>query len=198
MYHPKEVFKFCPRCGSENFMSSGARSFKCSDCKFQYYINSSAAAAALIVNQQNELLLTVRAFEPNKGMLDLPGGFVDPGETVETTLIREIKEELNLDITELSYFTSFPNEYPFAGLIVFTIDLAFICKVDDFSNIKCADDVINYLFVTKENTDYSKIGGKSIKDIVKCFWEYYSSSSSTSNSPSSSNMLLKSSSSELK
>ena len=170
MNPPKEVFKFCPRCGSGSFINDSFRSFRCSDCGFQYYINSSAAVAAIIFNEKKELLLTVRAFEPNKGMLDLPGGFVDPGENAEETLIREIKEELNLDIVELSYFASFPNEYPFSGLTVSTLDLAFICRINDFSKIKCADDVSGYLFVTKENIDYSKIGGESIKKIINQFW----------------------------
>ena len=169
MYYPKDVFKFCPRCGSENFIFNAPRAFKCADCGFQYYINSAAAVAALITNEKNELLLTVRAFEPDKGMLDLPGGFIDPGETAENTLIREIKEELNLDISEFSYLISFPNEYLFSGLIVNTIDFAFICKVNDFSKILCADDVADFVFVTKENIDYSKIGGSSIKKIVKKF-----------------------------
>jgi len=163
-------FKFCPRCGSPDFIFNPHRSFKCKDCGFHYYINSAAAVAALIVNEKHELLLTVRAFEPNKGMLDLPGGFVDPGETAEETLIREIKEELNLDITDFSYFISFPNEYPFSGIVVHTIDLAFICKVKDFSDIRIADDVTGYIFVSKEDIDYSKIGGKSIKKIIKRFF----------------------------
>jgi len=170
MHYPKDIFKFCLRCGSGNFINNTFRSFECADCGFQYYVNSSAAVAAIIVNENNELLLAVRAFEPQKGMLDLPGGFVDPGESAEETIIREIKEELNLDIEEVTYFTSFPNEYLFSGLTVFTLDLAFICKVTDFSKIKCADDVSDYLFVTKENIDYSKIGGESIKRILKIFF----------------------------
>ena len=169
MLQSLKIFKFCPRCGSVNFIPNSWKSFKCSDCGFHYFINSAAAAAAIIVNEKNELLLTVRAFEPDKGMLDLPGGFVDPGESVEEALIREIKEELNLDISELSYFTSFPNEYPFSGLVVNTIDLAFVCKVNDFSKIKVADDVTGFVFVTKNNIDYTKIGGASIKKIVKEF-----------------------------
>jgi mutator protein MutT len=172
-----KTFKYCPRCGSINFVPDTWRSFKCRDCGFHFYINSSAAVAAIIVNEKNELLLTKRAFEPDKGMLDLPGGFVDPGETAENALIREIKEELNLDIVELSYYISFPNEYPFSGLIVNTIDLAFICKVKDFSNIRIADDVADYVFVTKDNIDYSKIGGSSIKKIVSQFLEYHTPSS---------------------
>ena len=169
MHHPIEVFKYCPRCGSSGFMPDSSRSLKCDNCGFRFFVNSSAAVAALIVNNKNELLLTTRAFEPCKGMLDLPGGFVDPGETIEESLYREIKEELNLNIQEVTYISSFPNEYLFSGLTVFTIDLAFICKVADFSTIQCGDDVTGFVFISPENIDYSKIGGASIRKIVKNF-----------------------------
>ena len=86
----------------------------CEDCKFQYYINNSAAVACLIFNSQGEVLLTRRAIDPNKGMLDLPGGFVEPLETAEEAVIREIKEELGLQITKMTYLVSFPNLYPFS------------------------------------------------------------------------------------
>ena len=169
MHHPIEVFKYCPRCGSSEFISDSSRSLKCNKCGFRFFVNSSAAVAALIMNDNNELLFTVRAFEPCKGMLDLPGGFIDPGETIEESLFREVKEELDLDIKEASYLYSFPNEYLFSGLTVFTIDLAFVCKVTNFSNIRCADDVTDFLFLLPDNIDYSKIGGDSIRKIVKYF-----------------------------
>ena len=171
MYHPIEVFKYCPCCGSSEFVPDSSRSLKCAGCGFRFFVNSSAAVAALIVNDKNELLFTVRAFEPCKGMLDLPGGFVDPGETVEEALHREIKEELNIDIQDVIYINSFPNEYLFSGLTVFTIDLAFVCKVTDFSTIRCGDDVAGFIFISPENVDYSKIGGDSIRKIVKCFFD---------------------------
>ena len=167
--NPIKVFKYCPRCGSMEFISDSFKSLKCNKCGLHFFVNSSAAVAALITNDKNELLFTVRAFEPCKGMLDLPGGFVDPGETVEDSLYREIKEELNLDIQEVSYFSSFPNEYLFSGLTVFTIDLAMICKVTDFSTIRSADDVADFIFISPDNIDYSRIGGDSIRKIVKRF-----------------------------
>ena len=165
-------FRFCPRCGSDEFDKFCFKSFKCKNCGFHYYINSAAAVAAIIFNEKGELLLTVRAFEPAKGMLDLPGGFVDPGESAEETLSREIKEELNLDITEFSYFISFPNEYLFSGLTVHTIDFAFVCKVKNISDMRTADDVVGYVFVTKDNIEYSKIGGDSIKKIIRLFFTH--------------------------
>ena len=80
----------------------------------------------MIVNDKGEILFTKRSVDPHKGMLDLPGGFVDIMESAENALVREIKEELNLNIEHFQYFMSSPNEYIFGGLSVFTLDLAYI------------------------------------------------------------------------
>ena len=104
-------------------------------------------------------------------MLDLPGGFVDPLERVEEALRREIKEELNLEITSLTYLTSFPNEYIFSGFSVFTTDLAFVCQATGWENMHIQDDISDVVFVTKENIDWNNISANSIKNIIKTHWK---------------------------
>jgi len=81
------------------------------------YLNCAAAAIALIFSPANNLLVTRRKYDPAKGMLDFPGGFADPGETIEECLIREVKEELNLDMEKLTYICSYPNTYQFKKVI---------------------------------------------------------------------------------
>jgi ADP-ribose pyrophosphatase YjhB (NUDIX family) len=102
-------------------------------------------------------------------MLDLPGGFVDVMETAENAIEREIREELNLDIKEMKYFMSFPNEYVFGGLSVFTTDLAFVCQVESFKNIKAEDDISSFEFYKPGDIPLDEIGSVSIKEIVKSF-----------------------------
>jgi NADH pyrophosphatase NudC (nudix superfamily) len=167
MTKPSEVIKYCPRCGSSQFVFQDDNSFKCESCDFHLFINSAAAVAAIIENEENEILLTIRAKEPEKGLLDLPGGFVDPGETAEEALKREIKEELNLQIEEFEYLTSFPNEYVFSGYSVYTLDIAFKCKIKDLSKLSVKDDVAGYQFLSYDEIDIKKIGLKSIRNIVK-------------------------------
>lgn len=166
---PEKVIRFCPKCGSSKFLYKEDNSFLCSRCQFHLYINASAAVAALIVNKERELLLTRRAVDPDKGMLDLPGGFVDVMETAEYAVKREIKEELDLEIKEMNYFMSYPNEYIFGGISVFTIDLAYICQIDSFNGITAMDDISAFEFYKPECIPFEEIGSVSMREIVKVF-----------------------------
>jgi NAD+ diphosphatase len=165
--HPVNVLKFCPRCGSAHFPATGNRSFKCNDCGFNYYANSSAAVAVLLFNPIGELLLTRRAIEPHLGKLDLPGGFIDPMESAEQAAVREIQEELGIQIHSLKYFGSYPNEYIFSGFSVFTLDLAFLAKTERWHQMTAMDDVASFEFHKPENVDFEELPSISMKNIIK-------------------------------
>ncbi|WP_372754921.1 NUDIX domain-containing protein [Labilibaculum sp.] len=167
--YPQKVVRHCPHCGTSEFHYKKDNSFLCESCNFHWYVNASAAVAALIVNEKGEIMLTRRAVNPDKGRLDLPGGFVDVLETAEQALCREIKEELDVEITEFSYFMSCPNEYVYGGLTVFTLDLAYICKIKSFSNLRAKDDISGFEFYPPEKIPYEEIGSQSMKSIVRSF-----------------------------
>ncbi len=170
--HPLNVLKFCPKCGSAAFKKSCERSLKCEACNFHFFINSAAAVAVLIVNGDNKLLLTTRAANPHKGMLDLPGGFVDDGETAEDAVKRELKEELGIHMIEkIEYLYSEPNEYVFSNYSVFTTDLVFKVELAFYDYLTAKDDVSDYHYYSKSEVDYDKIPLSSIKKIVKRFFE---------------------------
>ncbi|MFQ3578983.1 MAG: NUDIX domain-containing protein [Bacteroidales bacterium] len=164
-----DILKFCPRCGSNRFMEINNRARQCSDCAFILYINSAAAVVALICDPCGNVLFTVRKHNPGKGTLDLPGGFIDPGETAEIALKREIAEELNLNIVEYEYKESYPNTYLYGGMIYFTLDMLFLCKIESFESIKAADDVEEYKFLPLSTDLIPKIGLQSIKIIVETY-----------------------------
>ncbi len=166
MNHPLKAFEFCPRCGSKQFNINGERSRHCTNCNLTYYANASAATAAIIINKKKEILLTTRALNPAKGMLDLPGGFVDINETAEEALIREIKEELNLDINNPQYLFSLPNQYEFSNIIIHTLDLFFLVKINKNAIISTADDVASAQFFDLKHVNIENIGLQSIKTAI--------------------------------
>ncbi|MCX6239464.1 MAG: NUDIX domain-containing protein, partial [Bacteroidia bacterium] len=172
--HPGDVIKYCPRCGCNAFKTNDkGRSFNCEGCHFDYYINNSAAVACLIFNAEGKLLLARRAIEPGKGMLDLPGGFVEPKESAEAAVIREIKEELGVKVTNVAYLASFPNEYIYSGFSVFTVDLAFICTIDNLEAIFPADDVSEVEFIFPQDVKKEELCSESMANIISQYINKY-------------------------
>src|SRR5680860_1194356 len=169
--HPLNVVKFCPKCGSADFNVSGERSFICRHCGFQLYFNSSAAVAALVTDGNGKLMLVTRGVEPDYGKLDLPGGFVDPGETAENAVKRELFEELGLKVKSLSYTVSAPNEYVFSEFSVFTLDMAFKVIPETIEGLNAMDDILNFKFYSEAEINYDDIPAPSIKQFVKDFFK---------------------------
>jgi NAD+ diphosphatase len=165
-YNPSEIFRFCPKCGSPGFTPDTVKSLKCGSCGFRYFINMSASVAAVIRNNKSEVLFTVRKHDPAAGMLDLPGGFVDLGETAEEAILREIKEELNLKINKMEFVGTFTNKYIYGEIEYQTLDLVFNCFVESFHDIKVADDVSGYIFRDTKTVLPAEIGLASIKEIL--------------------------------
>ena len=162
-----DIFKYCPKCGSDKFEPNCIKSFQCNNCNFLFYLNSAAASAGLIFDNLNRLLVTVRKSDPGKGTFDLPGGFSDPDEKIEETIVREIKEELNLDIYDLKYFDSEPNHYFYNDVNYQTLDMIFLCKTKSFDNIIVNDDVADYKLIKISELDENLFGLSSIKNVIK-------------------------------
>ncbi len=170
---PRNVFKHCLRCGSDAVRYAENDSLHCEVCDFCYFVNSAAAVAVLITNERGELLLTRRALNPGKGKLDLPGGFVDIGETAEQAVTRELEEELNAKPRKIKYIRSYPNEYVYGGLTVYTLDMAFECEIVTFEKLKANDDVTEFAFYPLQNIDLEEIALGSIRTIVSDFIKKY-------------------------
>lgn len=124
---------------------------------------------ALIMDDKDRLLVTERSKAPGKGSLDLPGGFAEPGEGIDTCLKREIKEELNLEVVSLTYFASFPSTYPYKDVVYPITDMAFICQVDSFKNICAMDDVAGFSFIPITELKPEKFGMASARKTIESF-----------------------------
>ena len=163
MQHPLHQFIYCPKCGSNRFVEHNVKSKKCLDCGFVYYFNPSAAVVAVIENEKGEMLVAIRAKDPAKGTLDLPGGFVDMYETAEEAVAREVLEETSLKVVSTEYLFSIPNLYVYSGFEVQTVDLFFFFFINDFNNLNAKDDVAQLQFVARKNLHPADFGLVSIR-----------------------------------
>lgn len=149
-----EYVHHCPHCGSTS-INKKTNGIQCSDCDKELYFNVAAGAVSVILNNEDgQLLVTVRGNSPGKGMLDLPGGFVDPGESIEQAASREIQEELGVDIFDIQYFTSAPNTYVYKGVAYAVLDITLTATLQELPE-KGMDDVaaIKWMDIADLNPD---------------------------------------------
>lgn len=167
--HVLDKFRCCPKCGSSHFTVSSEKSKKCENCGFEYFLNPSAAVAAFILNSKGELLVERRKREPAKGMYDLPGGFADVGETAEEGVRREVEEETSLKVSEAKYLFSLPNVYRYSEFDVHTLDMFFLCKVSDETELQAADDAAECLWMAPADIHTELFGLRSVRQALHLF-----------------------------
>lgn len=155
-------YKFCPKCGSKADRKL-PNLLVCPNCSFNFYINPSPTNAVILENSKGEILLVKRKFEPKKGYLDLPGGFVEQGESLEESTIREAKEEIGIEISEVAYFKSYPDEYLYQGINIKTLGAVLTAQIADDAVPKPADDVEEVMFYKKDELPLEKIAFESIR-----------------------------------
>ena len=161
--HPLEKFEYCPLCGSHHFETNGATSKKCENCGFEYFMNPSASNVAIIKNVKGEILVERRKQEPAKGMLDLPGGFAQIGETSEEGVCREVMEETGLNVVSAQYLFSLPNFYLYSGIDIHTLDMFYLCEVEDDSALAAGDDAAECMWIKPEDIHTEQFGLRSVR-----------------------------------
>ena len=114
--------RFCGRCGIELKMKTTERAKECPQCGLLHFPRL-APAIIVLVERGNELLLArSRHFLP--GMYSVLAGFVEPGESLEEAVLREVKEEVGMDVKDIKYFGSQPWPFPHSLMIGFTATYA--------------------------------------------------------------------------
>lgn len=157
--------RFCPQCGQKTLSQCSAKQFVCTHCQFTYFHNP-AAAVMIAITVEDELLIAIRGREPGLGGWDLPGGFVDPDESLEQAAIREIQEELGITIDTLTYQGSFSNTYRYKEVEYKTCDTFFVCSLPSKPTLIAQDDVAEVLWVKKQDIELERFAFLSTQHAV--------------------------------
>ncbi len=129
--------QFCGRCGTPTERKSGERSRVCPACGQTHYPRLAPVAMALVRRGSELLLARSPHFPP--GMFSALAGFVEPGESIEECLVREVKEEVGVDVTNLRYFASQPWPFPHSLMVAFHCDYVSGEIVPQEGEIEAAD-----------------------------------------------------------
>ena len=132
----KNDFNMCPMCGSKNIKNVENRKWICPDCGFDLYCNVAAAVGVIIQDGEGNVLFEVRAKEPRKGFVAFPGGFVDQNEPAEAAVVRECREEIGAEVTNVKFLCSNPNTYQYKNIEYKTCDMFFTAELaGEFKNM---------------------------------------------------------------
>lgn len=164
------TYHHCPLCGAAySEKSYSDQKFHCAKCFYDFYISPKPCNGLLIENDQGEILLIKRKYDPDKGKWDVPGGFVDQNENLELSTIREAKEELGVDIKELKYLASYPDTYEYQKVTHHSLIFMMTAKIES-GEIKAQDDAEEYKFFSKDQLPWDNLAftfiTKALKDYL--------------------------------
>lgn len=112
----------CGRCGTQTQPVPGERARQCPACGLISYPRLSPAIIVLIERGEEILLARGHQFAP--GRFGIVAGFVEPGESLEEAVEREIREEVGMEVTNITYFGSQPWPFPHGIMIGFRAQYA--------------------------------------------------------------------------
>jgi NAD+ diphosphatase len=120
MVHWRETHRFCGRCGSPTQASDGGHVLRCSNeaCRSQQFPRIDPAVIVLVTDGERALLGRQASWPP--GRYSTIAGFVEPGESLEDAVIREVREETGVIVDSVDYHSSQPWPFPSSLMLGFT------------------------------------------------------------------------------
>jgi NAD+ diphosphatase len=115
LLHWRQRNKFCGVCGNACEVKSAGHAMQCTVCKTQHFPRTDPAVI-MLVHRNGKALLGHSTRFPRATMYSTLAGFVEPGETLEEAVRREVLEESGIVVGEVHYHSSQP--WPFPGNIM--------------------------------------------------------------------------------
>lgn len=113
---------FCGRCGAPSRVVHGGHVRRCTnpDCAAEHYPRTDPAVIVLVSSGDHCILGRQSRWRP--GMFSTLAGFVEPGESIEEAVAREVMEEVGVPVTRLRYHSSQPWPFPSSLMLGFTAE----------------------------------------------------------------------------
>ncbi len=117
--------RYCGRCGEPTELATGERAMRCPACTMLAFPRLSPAMITLVTRGAagpDQEALLARGVQWTVPMYSCLAGFVEPGESLEAAVIREVNEEVALTVTNPTYFGSQPWPFPNSLMVGFRAD----------------------------------------------------------------------------
>ena len=135
---------YCTKCkGVELEVLESGYKKKCSHCEKEYFPRVDPVVIMLPFHENKCLLGRQKIFPPN--MYSALAGFLEPGETIESAVIREVKEEVNLNTENVIY--KFSQPWPFPSQLM----IGCLAEVDSFDHKADEDEIEDSIWLDKED-----------------------------------------------
>jgi NAD+ diphosphatase len=115
-----ETHRYCGRCGAPTRQKADERAKECPGCGLVAYPRVTPAMMVLVTRGTELLLARAHRFAP--GMFSALAGFVEPGETIEDCIRREVREEVGVEVDHLQYVASQSWPFPHSLMIAYTAE----------------------------------------------------------------------------
>ncbi len=156
--------RFCGRCGKILEDKTDERALFCQNCSYVIYPRVNPCIIVSVTDGDRILLARSVRF-PKTGFYSVLAGFVEPGESLEECIRREVMEEVNVCVRNIEYFGSQP--WPFSGSLM----VGFTAEYDSGEIRLQADEIADAKWFTKDSLPevpgWGSIAGKLIDKFVE-------------------------------
>lgn len=144
LYNWYAEHRYCGKCGTKTYHKADERALVCLNCNTHFFPKISPAIIVAIISNDKILLARNSGFVG--GWFSLIAGYVDVGETIEETVIREVKEEVGLDVKNIRYYKSQP--WPLSGSLM----IGYIAEASEDQPITIDNnEIVEAAWFTRDN-----------------------------------------------
>ncbi|MEU1089331.1 NAD(+) diphosphatase [Streptomyces sp. NPDC005576] len=124
----QRLHRFCSRCGERTMIAAAGHIRRCQACGAEHYPRTDPAVIMLVIDDQDRALLGRQVHWP-EGRFSTLAGFVEPGESIEQSVAREVLEEAGITVGDVEYVASQPWPFP-SSLMLGFMARAITSKID--------------------------------------------------------------------
>ncbi|WP_230206975.1 NAD(+) diphosphatase [Novosphingobium sp. Gsoil 351] len=143
--------RFCARCGQPTALTKGGWQRRCASCGAEHFPRTDPVTIMLVEHEDRVLLGRQPRFPPR--MFSALAGFVEPGESIEEAVAREVFEEAGVRVREVRYIASQPWPFPSQLMIGCT------CVTDDPTLTIDANEIEEARWFTRDELNAARAAG---------------------------------------